>query len=102
MELLLDKITFLNDFFAVTMPDNNTLILNKVDESLKIDSVDVIIDFKCINIEIYTTEGTYITCPCVIGLGNEFIKIETKYKEYEGEVLTSENMKYCTITIYES
>lgn len=102
MELYLDKITFLNDFFAVTMPDNNTLILNKIDESLKIKGENIDVEVKAINVEIYTTEGDYITCPCVIGLGNDYIKIETKYKEYEGAVLTSDNMKYCTITVYES
>lgn len=102
MTIYLDSITFTNDFFDTSTPDNHTLVLNKIDESLKIDDAGTDVPVKAINIELYDAEGEYITCPCVIGLGNEFIKIETKYKEYEGAVLTSDNMKYCTIEVYES
>lgn len=100
MELILSQITFDNDFFAIATPSGDTLILNKIDESLKIDSEEEI-GIKTVNVEIDKEDGTVIRCPCVIGIGNEYVKLSTDYKEYEGEVLTSENMKYCTMTVYE-
>lgn len=101
MELLLANVDFTNDIFSVAIPGDNILILNKIDESLKIESEEREVDIKRVNIEVYTREGKAISCPCVIGMSNVYIKINTAYKEYEGDVLTSDNMKYCTITVYE-
>lgn len=98
MTIELDKVTFTNDFFSTPLPDGSIMVLNKVDESLL--SEDVSAEIKAINIEIWDTEETVIKCPCVIGLGNDLMKIETDYKEYEGKVLTPENMGYCTIEVY--
>lgn len=99
MLINLDKAVFTNDFFASQLPDGSLLVLNKVDEDFLSDGAECII--KAVNIEIQDTEGNIISCPCVIGLGNELMQITTRYKEYEGEVLTPENMVYCTIEVYE-
>lgn len=102
MLLNLSEVVFDNDFFSIDTPDGNTLILNKIQESLKIsDNTDETVDIQNINIEIVLEDEFYVRCPCVIGLGNEYIKINTNHLEYEGEVLTSDNMKYCTIEVYE-
>lgn len=95
---LSDKI-FINDFFSTMLPDGSMLVLNKVNEDFLIDRGEGII--KAINIEIQDTNDNIIICPCVIGLGNDLMQITTKYKEYEGEVLSPDNMAYCTIEIYE-
>lgn len=95
---LSDKI-FINDFFSTMLPDGSMLVLNKVNEDFLIDRGEGVI--KAINIEIQDTNDNIISCPCVIGLGNDFMQITTKYKEYEGKVLSPDNMAYCTIEIYE-
>lgn len=94
----LSKITFVNDFFTTMTPDGSLLVLNKIDEALKHEEEEE--QIKAINIELQTTEEAII-CPCVIGLGNDYLQIKTNYKEYEGEVLTPENMVYCTIEVYD-
>lgn len=99
MTIELDKVEFTNDFFSTMLPDGNMLVLNKIDEDFIIDGKECII--KSLNVEIQSYEGEVITCPCVIGLSNDFMKISTEHTEHEGDVLTPENMGYCTIEIYE-
>ncbi len=99
MLINLDKAVFTNDFFTSQLPDGSLLVLNKVDEDFLSDGAECVV--KAVNIEIQDTEENIISCPCVIGLGNELMQITTRYKEYEGEVLTPENMVYCTIEVYE-
>ena len=98
MTISLDKVEFVNDFFSTTLPDGSLLVLNKVDEDFMTEDEECIV--KGINIEIQKEEE-YISCPCVIGLGNDLMQINTDYTEYEGEVLTPDNMVYCTIEVYE-
>ena len=95
----LSKTNFVNDFFSTMLPDGSMLVLNNVDEDFLADNGECAV--KAVNIEIQTVADEIVSCPCVIGLGNELMQITTSYKEYEGEVLTSENMKYCTIEVYE-
>lgn len=97
----LSKVTFINDFFITPLPDGSTFVLNKVDESLKLEGEDTVVDIKAVNVEVWGLEGEVTSCPCVIGLGNELMQITTEYKEYEGEVLSPSNMEYCTIEVYE-
>jgi len=99
MLINLDKAVFTNDFFTSQLPDGSLLVLNKVDEDFLSDGAECVV--KAVNIEIQDTEENIISCPCVIGLGNELMRITTEYKEYEGEVLTPDNMVYCTIEVYE-
>lgn len=94
----LSKVTFTNDFFSTMLPDGSMLVLNKVDEDFLSGTAECIV--KAINIEIQS-EDEAISCPCVIGLGNDLMQINTDYKEYEGKVLTPDNMMYCTIEVYE-
>ena len=100
MTIDLSKTEFTNDFFSTMLPDGSTIILNTVDERLAVDGLSEQ-NIKCVNIAIEDTDGNYISCPCVIGLGNDILIITTEYKEYEGKVLTPDNMVYCTIEIYE-
>lgn len=95
----LAKVEFENDFFTTILPDGSLLVLNKVEEDFVSGTESCII--KAINIEIQPDEDTVISCPCVIGMGNDLMQIVTDYTEYEGEVLTPDNMAYCTIEIYE-
>ena len=100
MTIDLSKVSFTNDFFSAMLPDGKYLVLNKIDESIKIEGTEACV-IKSINIELQDTEGNTMKCPCVIGIGNDYIKIVTNYIEYEGEVLTPDNMEFCTIEIYE-
>ena len=100
MIINLSKITFTNDFFSTMLPDGKYLVLNKIDESIKVEGLEEC-GIKSINIELQDTEGNATRCPCVIGIGNDFMKIDTDYTEYEGEVLTPDNMGFCTIEVYE-
>ena len=98
MTLFLENVTFDNDFFSIDLPDGGTLVLNKINEDFAYEGTDVLIDR--INIEI-DYDDSFVPCSGVIGLGDEKIKINTEYTQFEGSVLTSKNMKYCTIEVYE-
>ena len=98
MTLFLENVTFDNDFFSIDLPDGGTLVLNKINEGFAYEGTDVLIDR--INIEI-DYEDSFVPCSSIIGLGDEKIKINTEYIQFEGSVLTSKNMKYCTIEVYE-
>lgn len=99
MTIDLAKAKFTNDLFSAMLPDGSLIVLNKIDEDFQVGSSNCVI--KGVNIEIQDVQGNTVSCPCVIGLGNELMKINTDYSEYEGAVLTPDNMMYCTIEIYE-
>ena len=92
---------FTNDMFSTMLPDGSTIILNIVNESFTVDGATGECAIKGVNIEILDSEDNLISCPCVIGIGNDIMIIKTDYKEYEGAVLTPDNMMYCTIEIYD-
>lgn len=94
----LSRVKFTNDFFSTILPDGSMLVLNKVDEDFLSEGTESIV--KAINIEVQTEDET-VSCPCVIGLGNDIMQIVTDHTEYEGKVLTPDNMAYCTIEVYE-
>ena len=99
MVVELAKVEFVNDFFSTMLPDGSLLVLNRVDEDFLSGNAECIV--KSVNIEIQDVQGEVISCPCVIGLGNDLMQITTNHKEYEGAVLSPENMVYCTIEVYE-
>lgn len=101
MTVDLSKVEFVNDFFSTRLPDGGTLILNMVDEDFIAEGTNEECIVKAINIAVYDYEGNAVECSCVIGLGNDVLQINTDYKEYEGKVLTPDNMAYCTIEIHE-
>lgn len=100
MTIELDTIEFLNDFFSTALPDGSSIIINMVNEDfITEDGEECVV--KAINIEVEDLDGNIISCPCVIGMSNDIMEIATEHTEYEGEVLTPDNMGYCTIEIYE-
>lgn len=99
MTIDLAKVEFDNDFFSTILPDGSILTLNKIDESLAVGSG--VLDIKAINIEIQKENEEVVYPPSVIGLGDDTLVIKTDYEEYEGKVLTAENMAFCTIEVYE-
>lgn len=101
MTIELANIEFVNDFFSVALPDGSTMNINLVNEDF-ITSSNEECTVKAINIEVTDLDGNITSCPCVIGMSNDIMEIDTDYTEYEGEVLTPDNMAYCTITVYES
>lgn len=101
MIINLDKVVFDNDVFSTMLPDGGYIVLNKIDESFTADGFTGECLVKAVTIEIIDTDDNIILCPTAIGLGNELMQIKTDYTEYEGEMLTPENMVYCTIEIYE-
>lgn len=100
MILELKNVEFVNDIFSTVLPDGSYIALNKVEESFVSSTLEGTCDVSAINIEIITPDET-IDCPRVIGLGNELMRIYTEHKEYEGDILTPENMEYCMIEVYD-
>ena len=100
MTIELAKVEFVNDMFMTMLPDGGYLILNKVDEDFITENAEKC-QVKVINVKLLDINMNTIDCPCAIGLSNDKMGIATKYKEYEGEVLTPDNMEYCTIEIYD-
>ena len=90
-----------NDFFTVGTPDGGTLRLNKIDEKLNVSVLLKDVEINRINIEFESYDGTVTLCSSIIGLSNNLMEIQTNIRELEGEVLTAENMQYCTIIVYE-
>ena len=101
MEIYLKDVIFENDFFTIGTPDGGTLRLNKIDEKLNDSVLLKDVEINRINIEFESYDGTITLCSSVIGLSNNLMEIQTNIRELEGEVLTAENMQYCTIVVYE-
>lgn len=101
MTLNLAEIDFDYDFFSTTMPDGSLLILNKVSESLS-SSGEEATEIKCINIIVQpvNTDGNLICSP-VIGMGNDYLKLNSAYDYLQGQVLTEDNLEYCTMELFE-
>lgn len=101
MEIYLKDVILENDFFTIGTPDGGTLRLNKIDEKLNVSVLLKDVEINRINIEYESSEGTVTLCSSIIGLSNNLMEIQTNIRELEGEVLTAENMQYCTIVVYE-
>lgn len=101
MEIYLKDVILENDFFTIGTPDGGTLRLNKIDEKLNVNTLLEDVEINRLNIEFESYEGTVTLCSSVIGLSNNLMEIQTNIRELEGEVLTAENMQYCTIVVYE-
>ena len=101
MEIYLKNVILENDFFTIGTPDGGTLRLNKIDEKLNVSVLLKDVEINRINIEYESSEGIVTLCSSVIGLSNNLMEIQTNNRELEGEVLTAENMQYCTIVVYE-
>ena len=101
MTIELANVRFDNDIFSTMLPDGSYLVLNKVDENFVAEGFTGECVIKAVNIEIIDVDENSTICPCVIGFSGDKIAIKTDYTEYEGEVLTPDNMVYCTIEIYD-
>ena len=101
MEIYLKDVILENDFFTISTPDGGTLRLNKIDEKLNVSVLLKDVEINRINIEYESSEGIVTLCSSIIGLSNNLMEIQTNIRELEGEVLTAENMQYCTIVVYE-
>ena len=101
MEIYLKDVILENDFFTIGTPDGGTLRLNKIDEKLNVSVLLKDVEINRINIEYESSEDTVTLCSSIIGLSNNLMEIQTNIRELEGEVLTAENMQYCTIVVYE-
>lgn len=104
MKIDLSLITFDNDMYQTDLPDGSIIVFNLIDESLY--NIDysyrhVETNIKRINIEIIDLEGNSVMCPCVIGMGNDLMQVNTLHTEYEGKVLNNENMQFCEVEVYD-
>lgn len=102
MTLDLSEVEFTYDFFTTTMPDGSTLILNKISEDFLTSDEKEDTVIKRINIIVSPVDGSdNIICSSVIGIGNDYLMLSSDYTSYLGKVLTEDNMKYCTLELYE-
>ena len=101
MILDLANIRFTAGFFSVSMPDGSLLVLNNVNENFIGDDGNET-EVKRINIIVEPVDGSEnISCSSVIGMGNDYLMLKSDYAEHLGKVLTEDNMKYCTMELYE-
>lgn len=98
MLLKLGEIVFDYDFFTTSMPNGSYLVMNKIKESLK--HREDTLELDRVNIAVYL-EDEIVPCSSVIGMSNDYIGISTDHKELEGKTLSSENMQYCIMELYE-
>lgn len=110
MTLDLSEIEFSYDFFTSVMPSGNQLVLNLIEEDFITNSTDeggneVETETKIHGINIFVEfldeEQDNALCSSVIGTSNDYFELTTEHTEYLGKTLTTENMKYCTIEMYE-
>ena len=100
MTIDLSKVEFIADFFSCAMPDGSVLVLNKISEDFFAGGKETVI--KQINILIQPVDSdTNLLCSSVIGMGNKYLMLSTKYEEYLGKVLDEDTMRYCTLELYE-
>lgn len=99
MIIYLREIEFTGGFYSVDLPDGSVLSLNEVNESTEVSSVEVSIDTYIL--EVTDTDNVITRCSNIIGMSNDILGIETDYTEYEGQRLSSDNLKYCTVSVYE-
>ena len=100
MVLDLSKVTFDYDFFTSTMPDGNQLVLNKINEDFISSSKETEINGINIIVELLSTNES-VLCSSVIGTSNDYIAVISDYEELQGKTLTTDNMKYCTLEMFE-
>ena len=100
MTLDLSEVDFSYDFFTSTMPGVNQLVLNKIDEDFISSGMETKVNGINIVVELLDTEES-ILCSSVIGTSNAYIAVESSYKELQGKTLDTDNMKFCTIEMFE-
>ena len=100
MTLDLSEVDFSYDFFTSTMPGGNRLVLNKIDEDFISSGVETKVNGINIVVELLDTEES-ILCSSVIGTSNDYIAVKSSYKELQGKTLDTDNMKFCTIEMFE-
>lgn len=100
MTLDLSEVDFSYDFFASTMPSGNQLVLNKIDEDFISSGMETKVNGINIVVELLDTEES-ILCSSVIGTSNDYIAVESSHKELQGKTLDTDNMKFCTIEMFE-
>ena len=100
MTLDLSEVDFSYDFFTSTMSGGNKLVLNKIDEDFISSGMETKVNGINIVVELLDTEES-ILCSSVIGTSNDYIAVKSSYKELQGKTLDTDNMKFCTIEMFE-
>lgn len=95
----LDSLTFTNDFCFIELNNGSTIILNMIDEQIGVNGTES--DINQISMAVIDTDGEQTRTGSVIGLSNEYYALKTEYKDYEGKVLTKDNIKYCTLEVFD-
>lgn len=99
MVINLSNITFENDFYFLSLNDGKTIVFNIVNEDF-LDKNGNSVKIDRINIEVDSEDGEYLgNTSSIIGLDNEYYSLKTDYKEYEGAVLTKDNMEYVRLEV---
>ena len=110
MVISLEAVTFENDIFTFVLPDNNTLTLNKIDEVFETqkqarsaDTETTVFDRINVQVTRQNEDGTteLLETACTVGNSCDLYRISTDYKEYNGQVLNSQNMPYCKMEYYD-
>ena len=95
----LDEAVFDNDFYSLETGKGDTIILNLVDEQIAYNNEEIAVN--AINIAVIDSDSSYHDGVNVIGEGNEFYEIKSDYTQYVGLPLNKDNIKYCTLEVYD-
>ncbi len=93
----LKELKFNNDFAFIELENGDVVAFNLIDEELVSEELSA--DINAINIALVTGSDNQVPCVNVIGLPNKDFIITTEHKEYLGEVLNKDNIKYCTMEV---
>lgn len=100
MTLNLSELEFSSDFATFDLPDGNILYFYQINENIDNGNTDIKIDrIMVVFSDVYNETDSL--CSSVIGFSNDVFSLDTAYTEYSGKILTTENIQYCTMEIYE-
>lgn len=93
----LSSVTFTNDFAFIELNSGDTIVLNIIDEQIMSGNDEISINQ--INMAVITNDGEQLNTNCIIGMPDSHYSLKTDYKEYLGQVLNKDNIKYCTLEV---
>lgn len=102
MTVNLSEVVFTSDYWEIETENGNTLILNRINEQfqVEIDGVMNETTVKRINIAVLFSDTTEQTICCgIVGVKDRYVTVISDYPEVQGELLTEDNMKLCSILV---
>lgn len=102
MTVALNRELIENDYIVFSYGNNKRLIIVFVDEEYGLNEVSFPINTCLVYIEETLEEEVKKTkCPCVIGLGNDLMRLFSVNNALESKQLNIDNVDECQVELYE-